>query len=114
MTFQVVGKGGRGCLDLGKNICGSGSGGTDVWVGDVGDDTAHWERVGRIPPLGDPQEDGTETLEWGGQEVDVSPTDVNDGGCGVTGGGYLRLPPPEHICTVNCDQAHYGPVHGSG
>ena len=35
-------------------------------------------------------------------------------GDGAIGGGDLRLPPPEHSCTVNCDQYHYGPVSGSG
>ena len=46
VTVQGVGKGGRGCPDLGKNLCGGGPGSTSVWVRDVGDDTAHWEGVG--------------------------------------------------------------------
>ena len=37
-----------------------------------------------------------------------------DGGGSITGGGYLRLTPSEHSCTVHCDQAHYGPVYGGG
>ena len=34
----------------------------------------------------------------------------NNGGGGTSGVGYLCLRPPEHIQTVHCDQAHYGPV----
>ena len=49
-TIQGVGKGGREFLHLRKNLCGGGPGVPAVWVGDVGDDTAHWEIVGRIPP----------------------------------------------------------------
>ena len=36
---------------------GGGSVGTDVQVGDVVDDNAHREGVGRIPPQGGPQDD---------------------------------------------------------
>ena len=39
-TVQSVGKVGCRRLDLRKNICGSGPGGSSVWVGDIGDDTA--------------------------------------------------------------------------
>ena len=42
----------------------------------------------------------------------VSPSGGYDGGEGITGGGDLRLTPPEHSCTVYCDQDHYGPVSG--
>ena len=38
----------------------------------------------------------------------------SDGGDGITGGGDLRLLPPEHIFTVHCDRAHYVPVSGGG
>ena len=40
------------------------------------------------------------------------PTGGCDGGGGFTGGGDLRLPPPEHSCTVYCDNADYGPMSG--
>ena len=30
------------------------------------------------------------------------------------GCGYLRLPPPEHIRTIYCNQEHYVPVSGVG
>ena len=44
----------------------------------------------------------------------ISPAGGSDGGGGVTGGGYLRLPPPEHSHKVHCSQAHYGPVSDGG
>ena len=40
----------------------------------------------------------------------VSPTGCCDGRGGINGGGDLSIFPPEHSCTVYCDQAHYGPV----
>ena len=42
----------------------------------------------------------------------LSPTRVRDGRGGITGGGDLYLPPLEHICTIHCNQAHYGPLSG--
>ena len=44
----------------------------------------------------------------------VSPTGVRGGGGRIIGGGDLRLPSPEHSCTVHCDHAYYGPVYGGG
>ena len=49
VTVQGVGTGRRVCSDISKNICGIVPGGTSVWVGDVGGDTAHWEGFGWIP-----------------------------------------------------------------
>ena len=40
----------------------------------------------------------------------VSPTGCCDGRGGINGGGDLSILPPEHSCTVYCNQAHYGPV----
>ena len=40
----------------------------------------------------------------------VSTAGRSDGGGGITGGGDLFLPPPEHSHTVHCDQDHYVPV----
>ena len=37
-----------------------------------------------------------------------------DGGGDTEGVGYLCIPPPEHSCTVYCDQSHYEPVYGGG
>ena len=53
-TDQGVGKRGRGCPDLRKDLRGDGPGSLAVWVGDVGDDTTHWEGSEWIPPQGDP------------------------------------------------------------
>ena len=93
---------------------GEDEGGSEVLVRDVGNDTAHWEGVGRIPPQGGPQTDGTEISEVEGWEVGVPPSGGSDGGIGVTGGGDLHLPPPEHSFAVHCNRAHYGPVSGGG
>ena len=80
----------------------------------MGDDTVNWEGVGRISPQGEPQADGTATLEGGRQEVGVSPSDGRYGGVVVTGGGYLCLLHPEYSRTVHYNQDHYGPVSGGG
>ena len=63
---QGVGKKGRGCPELGKDICGGGPGSLSVWVVDVCDDTAHCEGSVSIPPQGGTQADGTATAEGGG------------------------------------------------
>ena len=49
-----------------------------------------------------------------GQRVEIHPTGGCDGEGGAAGGGYLRILPPEQICTVHCDQAHYVPISGGG
>ena len=36
-----VGKGGRGCPDHGENLCGVGTVGSAIWIGDVGYDTTN-------------------------------------------------------------------------
>ena len=38
-TGQVIGKGGRVCPEVDKNLLGGGPVGSAVWVRDVGDDT---------------------------------------------------------------------------
>ena len=114
LTDQGVGKRRRRCPDLGKDLNGGGKGSLAVWVRDVGDDTAHWEVFGRISPQGGPQADKTTTTEGGVWEVGVYHTDEDDGGSGITGGGDLRLPTPEHSLTVHRNKDHYGPVSGSG
>ena len=42
----------------------------------------------------------------------VSPTGRSYGGGVITGGGNLRLPPPEYSQKVIYDQDNYGPVSG--
>ena len=44
----------------------------------------------------------------------VSPASGSDGRGRIKVGGYLRLHLQEHIHTVNCDHAHYGPEFGNG
>ena len=83
-----------------ENLCSSVSGGPSVQVGDVGDNTAHWEVFGMITPQGGSQTDGTTTLERAGRWMVVSPDGGTDGGGRITVGGDLRLPTLEHSCTV--------------
>ena len=61
-TVQDVGKGGHRCPYLGKNLRVGGTGVPDVWVGDVGDDTTHWEGSGRILPQGGPKANISKSL----------------------------------------------------
>ena len=62
-TDPGVGKRGRGCLNLGKDLLDSGTCSFSTWVRDVGGDTKYWEGFGSIPPQGGPQYDGTSTAE---------------------------------------------------
>ena len=111
---QGVKQGGHICPDLRENLCGGGSGGSVVWFRDMGAKTAHWEASVPIPPHGGPQDDGVITSERERWWVDIYPAGGSDGRGGVTGGGDLHLPPPEHIHTVHCNQVYYGPVSGGG
>ena len=52
-----------------------------------------------------------EEYEWG---VGLPPTGRGDVGGVHTGGGDLLRPPPEYGLTIHWDQAHYGPLSGSG
>ena len=51
---QAVEQGGRGCPELRENLCGGGSGGSFVWVGGGGYNTAHWGDYGLILSQGGP------------------------------------------------------------
>ena len=42
----------------------------------------------------------------------LSPSGGRNGGGGISGGGYLCIPPPEYSRKVYCKNAHYGPVSG--
>ena len=82
------------CPYLKDNLHGGGSFSDYIQVGDVGDDTAHWEVFGRIPPHGGPQADGKTTLERTGRWMGVSPARGSNYRGDLTGSGYLRLSPP--------------------
>ena len=99
---------------FGDNLCGGGSWGHDVWVGDMGDDTAHWQGFGRIPPQCFPQANWTTTLERARRWMGVSYYVGSNGKGGITGSGDLLLMLPQHSCKVHCNWDHYGPVSGVG
>ena len=80
----------------------------------MGDDTAHWEGFGRIPPHDGPQVDGKTTSERTIRWMVVSPSGGRGGRGGVTGCGDLSLLYPKYSHKVHCDQAHYGPVSSGG
>ena len=94
-------QGGGGCPDLGPDILGGGSVGIVVRVRDVGDDAAHQEGVGQIPPHGGPQDDREVTLEREGRSVDVPPSGGRNEGSGTAGGVELCLLLLEHGYTVH-------------
>ena len=89
----VIEQEGCGCLDLGENLCNGVSEGHAVWVRDMGDNTAHWEGLGRIPSQGGPQADGKITSEKIGGWMGVYPNGGRDDGGGITGGEDLHLLP---------------------
>ena len=80
----------------------------------MGDDTAHWEGLGRIPPQVGLQADGKTTSESTVRWMVLSPAGGNYVKGGFTGCGDQFLPLLEQTCTVHCDQAHYVPVPGGG
>ena len=51
-------KGGGVLTYIGTFICCGGTGGTSVWVGDVGYAPVYWEDSGQFPPQGGTQVDG--------------------------------------------------------
>ena len=105
---------GCGCPELGTYLLGNGSVGHAVRVRNVGHYTPHWECLGNIPPQGGPQAYREATSERKVRHIGIPPARGHNGGCGITGGGYLRLPSLEHSHIVYCNQAHYGPVSGGG
>ena len=76
--------------------------------------TMEREVLGQIPPQYGLQDDGEATLESTVLWIGVSPDEGSDGGGGITGGRYIRLPPPEHSRTAHYEQAHYELVSGGG
>ena len=61
-----VGKGGVRCLDYGDVSCHCGSGGTSLWVGNMGCVPTHWEDTKQPPPLGGMHTDSNESKEEAG------------------------------------------------
>ena len=82
MTYDVVGKIGSECPDVGFLLCGSCAGRPVLWVRDVRSFTAHWEDLGRITPQGGPQNYGASAAEVTGWYVGV-PFDGGGEGGGV-------------------------------
>ena len=91
---SYIDQGGSGCPDIGTDLLGGGAIGTAVRVRDMGPDAAYEEGIGRIPPQGCLQSDGTEAMEGAGQRLDLPPYGGCDGGGGVAGVGDLRLLSP--------------------
>ena len=69
----------------------------------MGTEAAHEESVGRIPTQGGPQADQEATAEGKGMRLGLPIDGECNGGGGFAGGGYLRLPPPEHSSAIYCD-----------
>ena len=92
--------GGRGCPDLGTDFLVGSEIGHYLQVEVMGPDSTHEADFGRITPHGGPQADREATLERTGRGMGLSPAGGCDGGGGISVGGYLRLLPSEHSCTV--------------
>ena len=107
-------QGGSGSMDLREDLRGGSSGGYALRVVDLGNDTADWKGVGRIPQQGFLQADRKTSSESTGWWMGVSNSGGIHGGGGTKGGGDLHLPPLEHSRTFHCDQAHYGRMSGGG
>ena len=60
------------------------------------------------------QSDGEANLERKGRHMGLLTAGGCYGGCGITGDGDLRPPPPGHSHPVYCDKTHYGPVYDGG
>ena len=76
----------------------------------MGPEAVNGEGVGQIPPQGGRQADREATAERMGRRVGLTTTEGCNGIGRLTGGGDLRLLPPEKSHTVYCDYANYGPV----
>ena len=99
---EGVEQGGCECLYHGPYLLGGGLVGHNLRFRYVCPDTPHWEGLGRILPQGVLQVDGEATSERKGSRMCLPPAGFRDGGGCISGGGDLRLPPPEYSCTVCC------------
>ena len=66
-------------MEVGKNICGGGPGGSTAWVGDMGDATTHWKTFRRITPQCVFQSGMMATSERVGWYVGVSSAEGSNG-----------------------------------
>ena len=80
----------------------------------MGNDTAHREGFGRIPPQDGPQADGETILDRKGKWMGVSPAGGSNGGGRIIVGVILNLTPPTHSRIFHCYQAHYLSVSSGG
>ena len=103
-----IDKGGSGYLDIRKYLLGGSAIGRAVWVRYMGPDATHEEGIGGIPLWGSPQDDGATTAESSVWRLGLTPAGGCDGGGGFSGGGDLRLPPPEHSSAIYCNKDYYG------
>ena len=110
----VFGERGRIFPEFGVVLRCSGSGSLVIWVRNVSYVPVHWEDLGWLPPQAGPQTDRMATTEGTVWYVVVPPTGRCYGEGRPAGGVDLRIPPPEHSFTENCNQVHYGPVSGGG
>ena len=109
---SYINQGGSGCPDIRTDLLGGGAIGPAIRVRDMGPDAAYEESIGRIPPQGGPQDDGTAAVEGAGQSLVLPPCGGCNGGGGVAGFGDLRLPSPEQSSATYCNYNNYRPVSG--
>ena len=69
----------------------------------MGSDAAYEEGVGQIPQQGGPQADSRATTKRAVRRLSLPPAELFNGGGGIAGGGYLRLPSPEHSSAIYFD-----------
>ena len=100
---SYIDHGGSGCPDIGTDLLGGGAISPVIQVKDMGPDASYEEGIGRIPPQGGPQADGTASVEGVGQTLVLNPYGGCNGGGGVTGVGDLRLPSPDHSSAIYCN-----------
>ena len=101
------------CKNIGTDLPGSGAIGNYMRVRYMGPNTVYADGVGRFPPQGGPQADGTANAEGEWWSLVLPPAAGCDGGVGVVGGGYLSILLPEQSGAIYCDYANYNPVSGS-
>ena len=68
-----IDQGGSRCQVIGTYLLGGGAIVTAIRVRDMGPDATYEEVVGRIPPQGGPQADGTAAVEGAGQRLGLPP-----------------------------------------